>query len=267
MHVSLPMYDLPELIEAHESFWHGLRAHLAFAGFEYLPVTLPWPHDLYADWLRWDLLLSQTCGYPLKRQLAGRVRLVGVPIYNAPGCSGYLYSSALIVQARSPWHALPELEGKRAAHNGADSQSGYNALRHAVAPHAKAGRFFSDVIETTRHEESIDLVRRGEADIAAIDCVSLALLQRYQPERIAGVRTIEFTPAVAGLPFIASLALDAAQVTYLQEALKAAFLDPALAEARAALLLSGCAFPDISAYDDIDRQEREAEELGYPHLA
>lgn len=267
MTVSLPMYDLPELIEAHEIFWEGLRGHLAAVGFADLPTRLDWPSDLDAAWLAPDLLLSQTCGYPLRRQLAGKIRLVGVPCYNAPGCSGFLYSSLLIVDADSPYHDLADLAGKVAAINEIGSQSGYSALRHSVAPLAQAGRFFADVIETGRHEHSIDAVRDGGADIAAIDSVTLALLQRYQPERLAGIRIIGQTAPVAGLPFITALSRPPADVARLQRGLQRTFIDPALARTRAMLLLTDCAFPDLSAYDDIERMEQAAIGLAYPVLA
>jgi ABC-type phosphate/phosphonate transport system substrate-binding protein len=267
MSVSLPMYDVPELIEAHEIFWSGLRRHLAAVGFTDLPLQLGWPDDLSAAWLDPALLLSQTCGYPLRRQLAGRVQLVGVPCYDALGCSGFRYSSALIVAADSPFQNLAHLVGKTAAYNELGSQSGYNALRHSVAPLARNGRFFGHVIESGRHEHSIDFVREGKADIAAIDGVTLALLQRHQPSRIAGVRIIGQTAMVAGLPFITALSRPPSDVQRLQAALRQAFADPALTEVRAALLLADCAFPDPSVYDDIDRLEHEATNLGYPALA
>lgn len=267
MHVSLPMYDLPELVDAHEQFWVGLCAYLVEDGFNDLPVRLAWPADLNAAWLDPGLLLSQTCGYPLRRQLAGRVRLVGVPCYNAPGCSGFLYSSSLIVAADSPYHDLADLAGKVAAYNEIGSQSGYSALRHSVAPLAQHGHFFGSLIESGRHERSIDFVREGQADIAAIDGITLALLQRYQPQRLAGIRVIGQTTHVAGLPFITALSRPISEVKRLQRALHHAFTDPALGDVRATLLLAECAFPDLSAYDDIDRLERAAIELGYPVLA
>lgn len=267
MLVSLPMYDLPELMAAHETFWQGLSRHLVTAGINAPPQALAWPEDLYAHWRDPALLLSQTCGYPLKRQLEDQVRLVGVPIYNAPGCAGILYSSVLVVPRISPWEDIAELRGRRAAHCGTDSQSGYSALRHTVAPHARTGRFFDTITATTRHEESIDLVAGNKADIAAIDCVTFALLQRYQPARLADVRQIGYTAHVAGLSLITAQGRSDDEVACLRLAVTAAFADPALAESRAAMLLGGIAFPDISAYDDIDKLESEAANLGYPVLA
>ena len=267
MLVSLPMYDLPELMEAHRHFWSGLRRHLAAEGFSDTPEILDWPRDLDAAWASPDLLLSQTCGYPLRRQLDGRVRLLGVPHYEAPGCVSYLYSSALIVHVDNPHLSLEAFAGSAAAFNEIGSQSGYSALRHAVAPFAHKGRFFATAIETGRHEHSIDAIRKGKADIAAIDAVTFALLQRHQPERLAGIRRLAHTMPVPGLPFITALSRPADEIARLQRALQAAFADPTLAEPRAALLLKDISFPDIAVYHDIDRLEREAVAAGYPTLA
>ncbi len=95
------------------------------------------------------------------------MQLVGVPHYSAPGCEGYEYSSALIVRRDSAFRSLADLRGKVAGFNERGSQSGYNALRHAVAPLASGAAFFSAVIQTGRHEASIDAVSAGTIDIAA----------------------------------------------------------------------------------------------------
>jgi ABC-type phosphate/phosphonate transport system substrate-binding protein len=47
-------------------------------------------------------------------------------------------------------------------------------------------------------------VAAGEADIAAIDAVTFALLQRIEPQLTAQVRVIGKTAQVPGLPYITS---------------------------------------------------------------
>ena len=42
------------------------------------------PDALHAFWRRDDVLLSQTCGYPLIRGLASRVQLIGCLLYTSP---------------------------------------------------------------------------------------------------------------------------------------------------------------------------------------
>jgi ABC-type phosphate/phosphonate transport system substrate-binding protein len=267
MQVSLPMYDLPELLDDHQRFWDGLRRRLRVEGFTDLPVTLAWPEDLGPAWRAPDLLLSQTCGYPLVRELAGHVQLVGIPHYDAPGCQGYDYSSALIVAGDSPFRSLRDLRGTVAGFNERGSQSGYNALRHAVAPLAGGRPFFSAVKETGRHEASIDAVAAGTVDIAAIDAVTFALIGRYQPGRVAALRVIGFTDRIAGLPLVTSISASASERAALRRALQAVFADPSLNDTRARLLLTGCSFPSESVYQAIAAQEEASAKLGYPVLA
>jgi ABC-type phosphate/phosphonate transport system substrate-binding protein len=267
MQVSLPMYDLPELLDDYQRLWDGLRRRLRDEDFTDLPVALAWPEDLGSAWRAPDLLLSQTCGYPLVRELAGYADLVGIPHYDAPGCEGYDYSSALIVARDSPFQSLADLRGAVAGFNERGSQSGYNALRHAVAPLAGGAPFFSVVKETGRHEASIDAVAAGTIDIAAIDAVTFALIGRYQPGRVAGLRILGFTDRVAGLPFITSASTPAPQRAALRRALEAVFFDPALKDTRARLLLTGCSFPSDSVYQAISAQEETSAKLGYPVLA
>jgi ABC-type phosphate/phosphonate transport system substrate-binding protein len=261
------MYDLPELIEAHELFWRGLRGWLSEEGVTGLPDRLDWPQDLDKAWRSPGLLLSQTCGYPLVRHLAGQVQLIGVPTYAAPGCDGINYSSALIVARDAPFQSLAELRGHVAGYNELNSQSGYNALRYAVAPLAMGRRFFGKVIETGRHEASIDAVSAGTIDIAAIDAVTYALIARYQPARVADLRVLGFTQSVAGLPFITAIDTSPDQVARLRRGLERAFADPGLADIRQKLLLADCVFPSATAYDDIRMQEHLAIKTGYPTLA
>lgn len=171
--VSYPMYAAAP--GAVDGFWQGLRGHLLEAGFGDVEAGLSQPDDLMAHWMAPDLLLSQTCGYPLTHALAGRVQLVGTPCYDAPGCAGPLYSSVFVVRAGDPARQLADLRGRRVAFNSRDSQSGANCLREAVSPLAEDGRFFSRAIESGAHRRSLRLVQDEDADIAAVDCVTYAL--------------------------------------------------------------------------------------------
>lgn len=263
--VSLPMYAAPA--DALAAFWYGLRGHMLREGLAPVPEGLCIPSDLDAHWRARELLLSQTCGFPLATTLREKVRYVGTPCYRAPGCKGPLYSSALVVRAGDAARALEELRGRRAAFNSRDSQSGYNALRALVAPLAVKGRFFGAVLETGAHRASAAAVERGAADIAAIDAVTLALLERDNPTLTSNLRLLAFTPAVPGLPLITSLNTSDADLSRLRAALAASCADPVLATARAALLLDGFEVLAASAYEPLAAMRDAATARGYPDLA
>jgi len=148
------------------------------------------------------LLLGHTCGYPLMRFLRDDLIPLCVPLFDLPGCQGKYYTSHIIVPRDSNIQNLESCRGQIAAINGRDSNSGMNVLRHAVAPLAKGESFFSSVRETGSHYQSLIDVGNQLAQVAAIDCVSFALIRDQWPELTAKVRSIGFTEQTCGLPLV-----------------------------------------------------------------
>lgn len=265
---SLAMYrDPPEVTEATRGLWAYLGDWLRAAGLAGVPERLDEgiAHD--AAWLDPRLLLAQTCGYPFMAGLQGRVRLVATPVYRHPGCEGVLNGSFVIVRAGAAAMSLAELRGAVAAINDRSSNSGMNLLRHAVAPHAVDGRFFARVSESGSHRASIAMVAAGEADVAAIDCVTFGNLARLAPETTAGVRILAETAKTPGLPLITRGVASDVEVALLRGALAAFADDPATAELREVLRLEGFAVLEAGDYATVLALEREAAALGYPVLA
>lgn len=266
MIAALPMYDLPELREATDALWQAIARTLAGAGLEGVPMALTRGRPAYDLWTDPRLLLAQTCGYPLTHGLTGRIRLVAVPCYAAPGCVGPRYSSLLIVR-RGHARSLGDLRGGRAAFNMRDSQSGYAALRAAVAPLARDGVFFAATVETGGHAASIAAVREGRADICAVDAVTHALLARHRPDALSGLDQIGTAPPCPGLPYVTAAARTDAEVAALRSALSEALRDASLADARAALLLDDFADLPLNAYDEVLAMERSCADQGYAELS
>jgi ABC-type phosphate/phosphonate transport system substrate-binding protein len=263
--VALPMYrEQPAALEA---FWQGLRHHLEREELAGVPDVLTAPSDLGEHWLDPSVLLSQACGYPLVDHLAGRVRLVGTPRYAAAGCDGAFYRSRIVVRAEDPAGSIADLQGRRAAFNASDSQSGYNCLRAMVAPLARGGRFFEAAIETGSQRCSLAALQQGEADVAAVDCVSFALLADAEPRSVAGLRTLCWTKPTPGLPLVTALDTSDDDLFRLRRAFAAACRDSALAACRAALRLDGLEILPFGAYDVCRNMAAEAIERGYPVLA
>lgn len=264
MLASLPMYDLPVVRAATDAWWAGLARHLRAAGVREVPDTLQ--REPAPAWTDPRLLLSQTCGYPLTHALAGRVSLVGTPCYDAPGCEGPRYASALVVAAAADARELADLRGGVCACNQRESHSGYNVLRRLVAPLADGTDFFANVVETGSHAASIAVVAEGRADLCAVDAVVHALLSRQAPEALARTRVLGFSPTAPGLPCIAGPRVAPDTVARMRDAIEAAVSDPGLAAARAELRISGFAALEPADYDEIATMEREAGVMGYPQL-
>jgi len=264
------MYDLPELAWAHDAVCAALLVRLQ-GSRNFDPDSLPAmrdnPAELPMAWGHARLLLSQTCGYPLVTSLAGRVRLVATPCYAAEGCSGAWMRSALLVRDKEPAETLAELRGSAiCAINGRDSNSGMNLLRAAVAPLAGGKAFFRDVLLTGAHAASMAAVQDQRADVAAIDCVTLALLRRVRPSLAAGLRVLAWTQATPGLPLVTSAGMPDAGVAALRAALAAVLADPGLLPARTALLIEGFEVLDEAVYERVAEIEQEALALSYPVL-
>ena len=110
----------------------------------------------------------------------------------------------MIRGARDPRRALSEFRGASAALNACDSNTGMNLFRAAIAPVAGGAPFFRAVVVTGSHEASMAAVAEGLADLASIDCVTFALLERGRPDLIGRVAIVAESALSPGLPFIAS---------------------------------------------------------------
>ena len=264
---ALQMYDLPPLARLTDAWWSGIARHCRRAGLTGVPRRLERGPDPGEVCKNPRLLLAQTCGYPLINDLAEYVVPVATPCYAAPGCDGPDYSSYLVVHADCPAVDLRALRGKRCAVNNWESQSGMNALRAAIAKVAGGRPFFSDVIVSGGHMNSLALIESGKADIAAIDCVTHTLLARIAPDRLAATRILGRTESAPGLPYVTAVAGSANRLPRLREALTQAADDASLSEVREALLIRKFAILEAPAYRRIADMEMSAASAGYALLA
>ncbi|QZX96935.1 PhnD/SsuA/transferrin family substrate-binding protein [Pantoea alfalfae] len=253
--LALPMYALHP--PATRALMQAVVTLLAQHDTEAQPV---WPDDLLVHWRDDRLLLSQTCGYPLVSQLPA-VQLVGTFHYQAAGCSGRDYRSWLV--ARDKQATLADFNGQRAVANSPDSQSGYNALRFVAA---RQGVTFSQLLLSGGHRQSLAALRDSQADIAAIDCVSWALLARYAPDELRGLHIIGETPAAPGLPLITAASTSAARLETLRTALHQLVNDPAFRSVCDDNLISGFSPVQRDDYQDVLAWEQQAAELGVTRL-
>src|SRR5919106_1169060 len=121
-----------------------------------------------------------------------------------------------------------DLRGGVCAINGWNSHSGMSALRALIAPLSAGSRFFARIEVSGSHRASLAMIARGEADVAAIDCVVHALLVRHRPAAVAGTRPLGRTPSAPAPPFVARASAGEATVARLRAALFRALDDPAL---------------------------------------
>ena len=264
---SLPMYDLPEVTSAIDSFWAAMARALEREGVTDVPAGLEREMGLNDQWNSPELLLSQTCGYPLMHEFAGRLALVATPVFDVPGCEGPNYTSLILVRRDDAAGRLSDLRGRTAVITHGASQSGYAALRAAAAPLAEGGRFFGQVVESGGHPNSLAMVAKGEADVCAADCVTFALLARHRPEAVENLREIGRTPSAPGLPYVTRPDAGEELIARLRTALFSALEAPETQAARQALFLAGAEVLPLGVYQRIMDMEQESEALGYAKVA
>ncbi len=205
MIASLGMYDRPETAAATDRFWAAIRENLRAQGLA-APDTLTRGEGAF--WPAWEdpaLVLSQTCGYPFRARLHRRVTLVGTPDYGLPGCPPGHYCSVFVARADDPRDLAALAEG-RFAFNEVLSQSGWAApAQHMLS----LGMTPRPVLMTGSHRASAAAVAADEADLAALDAVTWALIRRHDP-LAAGLREVARTAPSPGLPLIAGPGADRA---------------------------------------------------------
>jgi ABC-type phosphate/phosphonate transport system substrate-binding protein len=264
--VALPMYNVSTALrDGYENLALALVERLRAEAWRDEVELVRETGDLAQFWAQPDLLLSQTCGYPYMTLLRGRVQLLATPRYDFPGCSDTDHSSIILARESAGWRSLSDARGGVAAVNDAQSNSGMNLLRHAAAPLAQNGAFFAGVKYSGSHAASLALLRSGEADVAAIDCVTLGYVKQEIPEWLHGLTVLQPSSSAPGLPWIASGSLPQEWLVRLRTALLEPYEE--LAAAMHALHIAGFTWRDDGDYARILQLERDAQDLGYPQLA
>jgi len=256
------MYDLPEIRGATDGWWQVLAHALRHTGIASVPDCLTRDTALASIWKDPALVLTQTCGYPLKLEYADTLRAVAVPVYRAEGCVGHQYSSAIVVRSNESGQGLVDYSDRRFAANSIDSQSGFNCIRAKLAQSCAPSPFFATILWTRGHRSSLQALREQRADIAAIDAVTLALLRQYASTEMAGLKVIEYSELTPGLPY--ATRYNASTLTYTRtgDALLTAASNPSAASLRKALLIDSIKLIDSNAYEAIVRMHRLGQQYG-----
>jgi len=186
------------------------------------------PHEL---WLHPALLFAQTCWGPMELGVSDHVQVVGQPKYDGfEGGQGELYSSAIIIRAGETPSVQPPLDGsaiiplellrgRRFTFNDPHSMSGLLGLTRDLEVMNQTLDLFAERSRSGGHRASIIAVAAGTADVATIDCRSLALAQRFEPAA-REVRVVGWTRRRKGLPFITSRHTPQEVVAVMREAVR-----------------------------------------------
>ncbi len=263
---AFPMYDFPHLEDPHAQLWSSIRDHLITAGVADAPQHLTRGLQPEKSWAHPALLLGQACEYPLAKLFANSIRVVAHPKYRVKGCLEASYRSAVLVRRDDSARTLSDLKHRRCVINDPTSNSGMNLLRAAVAPLAKGKPFFSRVLASGSHRNSLEMVAGNAADVLAVDCVTWAHLQRLDPSIAAELRILTWTSPTPSLPFITAANTDDSVLRTLRMALAEFVADERSRSARDALFIEGFDLCPTGGFSEVMKLEYLATRAGYPQL-
>jgi ABC-type phosphate/phosphonate transport system substrate-binding protein len=237
--ISFAMYDDRdgEVSRANEVLFRELSKRLDAHGVTGLPRALERSRPLSEVISDPGLLLGQVCGLPFAEKHRAYVELVATPHYSAPGADGPRHRSFVVVNESGPIRGVEDLGAElRIAINSPCSNTGRSllcdALFRVVRPERLSG---AALIETGSHEQSLLAVARGEADLAAIDCVTYAQLARRYPGEHARLKLLLASRATPAPPWVTSRHTPPEVRSALFESLRAVLSDEAVAEELAPL--------------------------------
>lgn len=175
---SLPWYDLPALRPQLDAFWSVLRHELSneLQRLHSDPVPLPDRLNrhtpLIEQWANLGLLLSQCCGPDLFTPQAQELVPIARPVFSDLDCSpGQYFSYIVSASHQTRRHDLND--SGRFVINSASSRSGCAALFEWATAN---GMGCNQVVISGSHASSLESLRNGTADMAAIDAHSWPLL-------------------------------------------------------------------------------------------
>ncbi|MCP4346261.1 MAG: phosphate/phosphite/phosphonate ABC transporter substrate-binding protein [Desulfobacterales bacterium] len=214
------------------------------------------------------------CGFPYIIKAEKKlVELVAIPVMNLksnafPDAPGYenvpgKYYSYTIVRKGSTIRNWTDMKGKTYAFNDTASNSGYNMPRSKLISMGKDWKYFSKVIKSGSHEESIRMVADGIVDASSVDSLVLDYDRSIDDESALGVEIIEALGPAGAPPVVISTKSNPSLKPKLIEALTGMHNDPAGRKVLGKALLLRFDPPDDTNYDDIREMFNMAKQKGF----
>lgn len=219
--------------------------------------------------------IGYVCGLPYVHKLMeGKYELLAVPIMALkkdayPDVKGYentpgKYYSYTIVHKDSPIKTWSDLKGKTYAFNDMNSNSGYNLPRaKLVSIGAKGWDYFSKVVVSGSHEESIRLVANKTVDASSVDSLVLDYDRFIKDPAATNVRIIEHLGPAGTPPIVISKKADPSIKQPLQAVMLNMHKDPEGMKILEKALTLRFAPPDDKNYDDVRAYEKQAKAAGF----
>lgn len=222
--------------------------------------------------------VGYVCGLPYTQKFAeGKYELLAMPIMamkkgRFPDARGYenipgKYYSYTIVHKDSPYKSWHDLKNRTYAFNEINSNSGYNMPRYKLIKlGAKSWQdYFSKVVVSGSHEESIRLVSRGVVDASSVDSLVLDYDRHIGDADALNVRIIEHLhKGGAGIPpVVISKKASRGIKPVLQKVLLNMHRDRQGRKILKHALTRKFVKPDDANYNDVRKMENAAKKSGF----
>lgn len=219
-HLTLISYLSPNLLwfyQAIGAFWQrSLSIPVTVVSGEFDPLDDPLLLDDRLDG-------AFICGLPFARHhnsVPGQLQAIVAPVMQAVRYQNHpVYFSDVIVNADSDLETFNQLVNTRFCYNDRGSNSGYNLLRHYMLQNQYPAAFFSQVLPSGSHQQSIRWVVEAKADCAAIDSTVLEQEIRQRPKLSQQLRVVEAIGPSPMPPIVVAQRLGSVWIDRLQTAL------------------------------------------------
>lgn len=120
-----------------------------------------------------------------------------------------VYYSDVIVRADSSFQSFEDLRGRTWAYNEPGSHSGFIIVRYHLARRGFDQSFFSRTVESGSHRNSLQMIRDGSIDTAAIDSSVLESEVANDPAISGQIRTVEVLGPSPAPPWVVHRSVSA----------------------------------------------------------
>lgn len=207
------------------------------------------------------------CGLPYvmeRDEVQPGIDLLLAPVMKDPKYKDMpIYYSYVIAHKDSKIKNFSDLKGSTFTFNDEISNSGYNMPRAHLIDLGETAGFFSTIIRSGSHEESIRMVALGQADVSAVDSLVYDYDRINHPEYVRQTKIIE-TLGPAGIPpVVVSVKTPLPLRKKIQDILLGMKDDPVGKRCLEKALVDRFTIVDDSNYDNIRKMKKQAQDSGY----
>jgi phosphonate transport system substrate-binding protein len=215
--------------------------------------------------------IAFVCGYPYIMSHDGKenppMKLLAAPVMESPLYEDKpIYYSYTIVPLDSTAQSFKDLKGKRYVYNDKGSNSGYNLPRAKLIELGETNGFFSEVMQSGSHEESIRMVAEGKTDASSVDSLVLDYMLLDGDESAKKVKIIDKLGPAGIPPVVYSSSLAPEKAEKIKDALLHMHEDPEGAAILKEAHVKKFVAVDDTVYDDVRKFHKMAVDANFMEI-